>query len=135
MKTIEVQLSITRDETAAKLLAKLLAPAIRQAMAQTASESKPAKEVRLRASRKAGLRGEKPTTLPSPIRRRDAQLQYRGNGHPHKVWQLSHGDPAIVLRDCHRRPDELSVEGGNAAGEFYRFQFAAVMLNHPKTVL
>lgn len=60
MKTLHVQLSITLDETAARTLAELLAPAMKQAIGQMTSESKPARDVQIRASRNAGFGGEKP---------------------------------------------------------------------------
>jgi hypothetical protein len=40
-------------------------------------------------------------------------LQYRGYRHPHKVRQLSHGDPAVMLPDRHRRPDDRAPHDQN----------------------
>jgi predicted DNA-binding transcriptional regulator AlpA len=53
MKTIQVQLTITLDDTAAKTLAELLAPAIKQAAGLSVDESDERREARLRASRNA----------------------------------------------------------------------------------
>ncbi|MFO0867438.1 MAG: hypothetical protein U0935_00700 [Pirellulales bacterium] len=44
------------------------------------------------------------------IHHRDAQLQHRRKRHPGEVRHLSHGDPAVVLPDRHRRPDVLGHE-------------------------
>lgn len=60
MKPIQVQLTITLDETAARSLAELLAPAIREAMGLPASESDPKREARMRASQHAIFGGEQP---------------------------------------------------------------------------
>lgn len=60
MKTIQVQLAITLDETAARSLAELLAPAIKQALGLPASEFDQKREARLRASQNAIFGGEKP---------------------------------------------------------------------------
>jgi len=60
MKTVQVQLTITLDETATNTLAELLAPAIKQAIANSAIESDERKESRLRASQNAIFAGEKP---------------------------------------------------------------------------
>jgi excisionase family DNA binding protein len=60
MKTIQVQLAITLDETAAQSLAELLAPAIKQAIGLPASQFDQKREARLRASRHAHFGGQKP---------------------------------------------------------------------------
>lgn len=60
MKTIQLQLAITLDDTAAKALAELLAPAIKQAVGISAHESDPKRDARLRASQHANFGGKKP---------------------------------------------------------------------------
>jgi hypothetical protein len=59
MKTIQVQLTITLDEAAAKTLTELLAPAIKQTIGLTANESDQRREARLRDSQNAIFGGEK----------------------------------------------------------------------------
>lgn len=58
MKAIQVQLTITLDESAAKSLAEILAPAIKQAAGSPASDER--REARLRASQNAIFGGQKP---------------------------------------------------------------------------
>ena len=60
MKTVQIQLSITLDETAAKSLAELLGPAIKQATANSASETDERRNARLQASQNAIFGGEQP---------------------------------------------------------------------------
>jgi hypothetical protein len=60
MKTIQVQLAITLDETAANSLAELLMPLIKQAMGLPASQFDQKRDARLRASQNAIFGGEKP---------------------------------------------------------------------------
>ena len=60
MKTIQIQLAITLDETAAKTLAELLSPAIKQAAGLPANEFDERKSARLRASQNAIFGGEGP---------------------------------------------------------------------------
>src|SRR5262249_24246295 len=57
METVEVRLTITLDEEAAKALAELIAPAIKQA---TGGESVERKDARLQASHNVMFGGEKP---------------------------------------------------------------------------
>jgi excisionase family DNA binding protein len=60
MKTVQIQLSITLDETAAKSFAELLAPAIKQAIANSASEADEKRYACLQASQNAIFGGEQP---------------------------------------------------------------------------
>ncbi len=60
MKTVQMQLTITLDETAARALAELLAPAIRQAVEPAADVAEEKRIARLRASQNALFAGEKP---------------------------------------------------------------------------
>src|SRR4051794_19627631 len=60
MKTVQVQLTFSLDEPAAKALADLLAPAIRQVIESGAREIDEKREARLRASRQVILGGETP---------------------------------------------------------------------------
>lgn len=60
MKAVQVQLTLTLDETAAQALAELLAPVIRQAVVPIADVAEEKRIARLRASQNALFAGEKP---------------------------------------------------------------------------
>lgn len=62
MKPIQLQLTITLDEIAAKSLAELLVPAIRQALGLPEGELDQGRDARLRASQNAIFGGSKPPT-------------------------------------------------------------------------
>lgn len=60
MKTVQVQLTLTLDETGARALAELLAPVIRQALATVADADEEKGIARLRTSQNAIFAGAKP---------------------------------------------------------------------------
>lgn len=60
MKAIQIQVSITLDENAAKSLAELLSPAIKEAIGLTTNELDQRKNERLKSSRNAIFGGEQP---------------------------------------------------------------------------
>ena len=67
MKTVQLQLTITLDEAAAKTLSELVAPALKQAIGNPASEFDERRAARLRASQHALFGGQKPPEGKGPL--------------------------------------------------------------------
>ncbi|WP_254512798.1 helix-turn-helix transcriptional regulator [Anatilimnocola floriformis] len=60
MKTIQLQLSVTIGDDAARILAEIFGPAIKQAQTPTSSDVDERREARVRASQNALFAGQKP---------------------------------------------------------------------------
>lgn len=97
MKTIQVRLTVTIDESVATTLAELLTPAIRQAIGISVSETD-GRAARLKASQEALFGGEKPPDDQGLlIDSREAAKLLKVS--PRTLWQRhSHGEMPPPIR-------------------------------------